>query len=297
MRAAAYPVLLATLFLWAGNWIVARAVRDDISPALATMARQLIVIFVLLPFCFNSLKRQIPALQGHQWRILAALGFFGGGTHLTLQWLGLHTTTATSGTLYLSISPIFILLLAGPLLGEPIGARQWLGVLVSFCGVLLIGTQGNLEQIAFNPGDALALISMLMWGAYTVFLRLRRDPLDTPEFLVVLCLIGAAWNSPWVAFEFIQGLKAGLSLAGALAVSYSAVGSMLLAYAGWNYAVTRLGAARAGITMHLTPAFGVLLAALFLGEYPAWFHFVGIALILAGVALSSSRASSAASIP
>jgi drug/metabolite transporter (DMT)-like permease len=31
------------------------------------------------------------------------------------------------------------------------------------------------------------------------------------------------------------------------------------------------------------------LAALFLGEYPRWFHFAGIALILAGVALSSLR--------
>jgi drug/metabolite transporter (DMT)-like permease len=47
--------------------------------------------------------------------------------------------------------------------------------------------------------------------------------------------------------------------------------------------------------MHLMPAMGVALAALFLGEYPSWFHFAGIALILTGVALSSFRASSAAS--
>jgi drug/metabolite transporter (DMT)-like permease len=37
------------------------------------------------------------------------------------------------------------------------------------------------------------------------------------------------------------------------------------------------------------PAMGVALAAIFLGEYPRWFHFAGIALILAGVALSSLR--------
>lgn len=297
MRATAYLVLLASLFLWAGNWIVARGVRDDISPAIATMSRQLIVIAILLPFVFRSLATKLRAIENKGWKTLAALGFFGGGVHLTLQWLGLHYTTATSGTLYLSISPIFILLLAGPLLGEPIGARQWLGVAVSFFGVLLIGTQGNLENFSFNPGDALALISMLMWGAYTVFLRLRRDALETPEFLVVLCLFGLAFNSPWVAFESWQGMRPALSVTGAIAVFYSAVGSMLLAYAGWNYAVTRLGAARAGVTMHLTPAFGVLLAAFFLGEYPQWFHFAGIGLIVAGVALSSARASSAASSP
>jgi drug/metabolite transporter (DMT)-like permease len=88
-----------------------------------------------------------------------------------------------------------------------------------------------------------------------------------------------------------------LSPQGALGVLYSAIGSMLLAYAGWSYVVTRLGAARAGVTMHLMPAMGVALAALFLGEYPRWFHFAGIALILTGVALSSFKASSASSNP
>ena len=76
---------------------------------------------------------------------------------------------------------------------------------------------------------------------------------------------------------------------------YSAIGSLLLAYAGWSYVVTRLGAARAGVTMHLMPAFGVALSALFLGEYPRWYQFAGIALILAGVGTSSLKASSAAS--
>ena len=56
-------------------------------------------------------------------------------------------------------------------------------------------------------------------------------------------------------------------------------------------------AARAGVTMHLMPALGILLSALFLGEYPSGYHFAGIALILAGVALSSFRASSARRTP
>jgi len=42
------------------------------------------------------------------------------------------------------------------------------------------------------------------------------------------------------------------------------------------------------VTLHLMPAFGVVLSALFLGEYPLWYHFAGIALILAGVALAAS---------
>ena len=49
----------------------------------------------------------------------------------------------------------------------------------------------------------------------------------------------------------------------------------------------RLGAGRAGAWMHLMPAFAVVLATIFLGEYPLWYHFAGIALIIAGVRASS----------
>jgi len=142
--------------------------------------------------------------------------------------------------------------------------------------------------LRFNAGDLMALVSMAMWGSYTVFLRLRRDALSTPEFLVVLCCIGLAFVAPWVALEFALGARTTLSTAGCAGVLYSAIGSFLLAYLGWSHVVTRLGAARAGVTMHLMPALGVGLAAVFLGEYPGWYHGAGIASILAGVALSSS---------
>ena len=290
MRFTAWLVLLATLALWSGNWIVARAVRDDIAPGLATVGRLFIVLSILLPFAARGLRARLPALSARDWKVLAALGFTGGGLHLGLQWLGLHYTTATSGILYLSMSPIFILILSAPL-GERIGLRQWLGVAISFCGVYLIATQGRPAVPSFNIGDMMALASMVMWAGYTVLLRVRRDALSTIEFLVVVCALGVLYMTPWVLWELVFNPRLSLNALGATAVLYSAVGSLLLAYAGWSYVVRRLGAARAGVTLHLMPAMGVGLAALFLGEYPRWFHFAGIVLILAGVKASLASSS------
>lgn len=295
MRFTAYLVLLATLTLWSGNWIVARAVRDDVAPGIATAGRLAIVIALLAPFCWRGLREPLRRFARRDWQVLAALGFTGGGLHLACQWLGLHYTTATSAVLYLSTAPIFILLLARPVLGERIAPRQWAGVALSFVGVALIGMQGRLVAPSFNVGDLLALASMAMWGSYTVVLRLRRDALDTAQYLTVLCVTGLAFMLPWVAWEFAAGARVTLTAAGAMGVLYSALGSLLLAYAGWSYVVTRLGAARAGATMHLMPAIGVALAALFLGEYPRWYHFAGITLILAGVGLSTFKAAAVSS--
>jgi drug/metabolite transporter (DMT)-like permease len=298
MRFAAWLVLVATLLLWSGNWIVARAVRDEVSPGIATAGRLVIVLVLLLPFVLGSLQHKLRSLSRDGWIVLAALGFSGGGLHLALQWLGLHYTTATSGILYLSTSPIFILLLAAPL-GERIRAAQWAGVLISLTGVATIASEGDAARLAalsFNRGDMMALVSMVMWSSYTVLLRRRHDPLGTLELIVLVCAFGLLFVSPWVVVEFLLGGGIRLTGTGAAAIVYSAVGSLLLAYAGWTYVVTRLGAARAGVTLHLMPAFGVILSALFLREFPSWYHFAGIGLILAGVALSSFRASSDASI-
>lgn len=284
-------ILLATLLLWSANWIVARAVREDITPGIATAGRVLVVLAILLPFTLKGLRQKLPALSRSEWAILAALGFTGGGPHMAVQWLGLHYTTATSAILYLSSTPIFILLFALPL-GERIALRRWIGVSISLCGVATIATQGTLARLSslsFNIGDMMALASMMVFAGYTVLLRVRRFALDIVELLVMVCSFGLLFMLPWIAVELAVGTDMRVNAAGALAVLYSAVCSQLLAYLGWSHVVMRMGAGLAGVTMHLMPAMGVGLAALFLREYPAWFHFAGIALILAGVALSSGR--------
>jgi drug/metabolite transporter (DMT)-like permease len=288
MRLTAWVVLIASLLLWSGNWIVARAVRDEIAPGIATVGRLLMVLAILAPLCAANLKEKLASLTRRDWHMLAAMGFTAGGPHLGLQWLGLHYTTATSGILYLSTSPIFIMLMAIPL-GERPRLRQWLGVLISFCGVFLIATRGAAAGLSFNIGDLMALASMVMWAAYTILLRLRRDRLDTLESLTMMCAFGLVFMLPWLAWELVFNPKLELNRNGLLAIAYAAIGSLLLAYAGWTYAVKRLGVVRAGVSLHLMPALGVLLSAIFLAEYPSWFHLAGIALILSGVALSSLK--------
>jgi drug/metabolite transporter (DMT)-like permease len=287
MRFTAWLVLFATLLLWSGNWIVARAAREEIGPALATVGRLILVLAILLPFTFRGLTGKLLLLKRREWIVLASLGLAGGGPHLGLQWLGLHYTTATSGILYLSVTPIFILLLAAPL-GERIRLAQWAGVLISLSGVATIATQGNVHLVSFNIGDLMTIVSMVMWAGYTVLLRVRRDPLDIAELLTMVCGFGFVYMLPWLAWE-ITACEMRLTARGALAVLYSGIGSLLLAYAGWSYVVTRLGAARAGATLHLMPAMGVALSALFLGELPGWYHFAGIGLILTGTWVASTR--------
>ena len=298
MRAVAYFAVISALALWAGNWIVARAVRDDVAPALITTARALLVMLVLAPAALPGLRERLRAFSARDWGVLAGLGLFGGGLHNAMQYLGLQFTTATNGTLFFSLSPVTIMVLAGLVLGERVRVMQWIGVAVSLVGVMIIALRGDVEAaraLSFNPGDLLCFLSMIFWSGYTILLRLQRASLEPVQLLFMVCAVGVVTLIPWLAWDLAYDPRAHFNWRGTAALIYSAFCSVILAYAGWNYAVSRLGAARTGGFSHLLPAFGVLFSALFLAEYPFWYHFVGVVLIVIGIALSSLKASSLSS--
>jgi drug/metabolite transporter (DMT)-like permease len=296
VRAAAYFAVISALALWAGNWIVARAVRDDVAPALITTARALLVMLVLAPIALPGLLERLRAFTRRDWAVLGGLGLFGGGLHNAMQYLGLQFTTATNGTLFFSLSPVTIMVLAGLVLSERVRLMQWIGVAVSLAGVLVIALRGEaeaLKTLSFNPGDLLCFLSMIFWSGYTICLRLQRTALEPVQLLFMVCALGLITLLPWLAWDLAYDPRAHFNWKGTAALIYSAFCSVILAYAGWNYAVSRLGAARTGGFSHLLPAFGVIFSALFLAEYPFWYHYVGIVLIVTGIALSSLKASSA----
>jgi len=172
------------------------------------------------------------------------------------------------------------------------------GWILAIAGVLVIALRGEAEALArlsFNPGDILCLLSMIFWSAYTILLRLQRAALEPIQLLFMVCAVGLVTLIPWLAWDLAYDPRAHFNWKGTAALIYSAFCSVILAYAGWNYAVSRLGAARTGGFSHLLPAFGVIFSALFLAEYPVWYHFVGIVLIVIGIALSSLRPSSVSS--
>src|SRR5256885_15426911 len=106
MRPATWLVLIATLLLWSGNWIVARAMRDEISPGLATVGRLVVVLAILAPFAWRELAQKLGDLQRRDWLVLTGLGFSGGGPPLALPWVRPPHTPAASGLPFLSTTPL-----------------------------------------------------------------------------------------------------------------------------------------------------------------------------------------------
>jgi len=279
-------MLAVVVALWAGNAIVGRAVRGDIPPFTLALLRWSGALLVLAPFALRHViaeRRRILAA----WRPILLLGVLGVACFNAFLYSGLRQTTATNALLLQAAIPALVLAFDfGFFRARPRGV-QVAGVLVSMLGVALIVLRGDLAALgaaALNRGDLLVLGGVLCWAAYTSLLR-RRPQLHPLSFLAATFVIGALAMAPLAATEWESARQIPWNLKTILAVGYVAVLPSVVAYSLFNAAVARLGAGPAGQAINLMPVFGAFLAAATLGETLHPYHFLGMALVLTGIAV------------
>ena len=292
MRALAFGLLTLSMLLWAGNWVVGRALRDAFDPVTLNFWRWAIAALVLVPFALPQLAGRGEVIRRNAG-LLLVLSFTAVALFQTLVYLGLRSTTAVNGVLLNSSQPLFILLCSWVLERERATLRQIAGMLASFAGIVVILARGDpaaLLELEFHAGDAWILLAMPVWGVYSVLLKRRPPELEGIGFLFVLSVTGMAMLAPFYALELLRSPPAGWPSPAAVGgVLYVALAASVAGFICWNRGVMVVGANAAGFTLHLLPAFGTVLAIALLGETFAAYHAAGIATIVAGVVLATSQ--------
>lgn len=269
--------------------MVGRAVRDIVPPIALSYWRWVVALALLLPFAWPQLRRQWRALA-RAWRWMILLGVLSTGLYNALAYIGLNYTTATNGLLLNSFAPVLIVAIGWAFFGRRIGAREALGVALSLAGVLAIVSRGapaSLLALHFNAGDLWVLASVLSWSVYTCLLPHRPAEVAPLPLLVALIAVGLVAMAPAYAWELSSGRRIVPGVDAWAAIAYAGIFPAFFGYLFWNKGVEAVGPARAGLFMHLMPAFGIVLSMIFLGERPQPFHFVGIAGIFGGIWLTT----------
>ena len=176
------------------------------------------------------------------------------------------------------------------LLGLRLSALQVMGLVLSLGGAAMIVLRGDPSQLLalqLNRGDLWILAAVLSWASYTVALKWRPDGVSALALLGATVMIGVVALLPFYLWELLVLERSFALVQGnLLTLAYVAVFPSVLAYFFWNYGVEQIGAAKAGLFINLMPLFGMGLSMLFLGEQPAWFHLVGLLLVLSGIVLA-----------
>ncbi|MFV0480816.1 MAG: DMT family transporter [Campylobacteraceae bacterium] len=283
-------LVLPPLF-WAGNFVVGRAIRDEIPPLALSFGRWSIAFLVLLPFAIKYIKRDYKLYIKHKWLVLK-MAIFGIAGFNTLVYLGLHSTTAINAILLNSFIPILIILFGALFFKQTTFKNQIIGMSLSFIGVFVIilhGNFANLLTLTFSKGDIIVFLAMVCWAFYTLWVRELPREINQIGLLETQITIALLFLLPFVIFEASLGFAPIWSRASVLSLLYVGIVPSVLAYIFYILAVVKFGSIRAGGFIHLMPVFGTILSIIFLGEKLYAFHIVGILIILIGLFISGKK--------
>lgn len=286
-----YLLLSLTSLFWAANWVVGRAMRDEMPPVAMGFWRWTIALLILLPFAAPELRRKRDVVRAN-WLTLMLLGVLGAIAFNTLIYVGLQYTAATNGVLFNSISPVLIILLSWVISRERISKLQACGVVLSLCGVLVIVARGDGATLAafhFNRGDLWLITAMVLWAVYTIVLHRRPPALSATGFLTAMLLLSLPFLLPFYLWEFSQRGGFTLTPATVAALAYYGTIPSIVAYLFWNRGVAQVGPNKAGLFVHLMPLFGAILSVIFLGERLYAYHYAGAVFIFSGIYLTTRR--------
>ena len=283
------PALLlciATL-CWSGNFVLGRAMHDHVPPIGLAFWRWTGALLLVIGFAARHLRRDWPALRAQPVRLLL-LSFLGVASFNSLVYLGLNTTTATNAVLLQSVMPLLIFLASYGIYREAVQPVQVIALVISLVGVVAIISHGSLADLlslSLRSGDGWVLLAVAFYALYSVLLR-RRPPVHPLSFLAATFALGALMLLPVYVAEHLIVRRMQIDGPTLASIAYVAVFPSVVAYLCFNRAVELAGANRAGQYLHLMPVFGSALAALFVGERLAWFHWAGAGLIAAGILLA-----------
>jgi drug/metabolite transporter (DMT)-like permease len=283
-----YLLLSITALCWAGNAIVGRLAAGHIPPVTLSFLRWSLAFLIVLPFAWKELMRDWSAIRA-RLGFMIFLSVTGISAFTSMQYWSLEHTTALNTLLLQSAGPLVVAVWSLILFGVRLTLAQACGVLLSLAGVLVILLHGDLTalaDIAFNEGDVIFTVALIIFGLYSV-LTLKRPPIHGLSFVAFTFGCGAACLIPPLIWELFSRPLMRLDINNLMTLFYVGVFPSALAYLCFNRGVHLIGANRAAPFFHVVPVFGSAMAIVFLGERPQPFHIIGFALVLAGVFVAS----------
>jgi drug/metabolite transporter (DMT)-like permease len=271
--------------IWGINFVVVKYATHIFNPVAFTGLRVgTAAVFLMLV----ALAGRRVALARRDVIALLLLGVVGNGLYQLFFVHGVARTRAGNAALIVAAAPAFIALVARARGMERVKRMTLVGIALSFIGVALviIGSARPSSGQATLLGSVLVFFGVICWTLYTIGLQPYTKRIDVIQLSAVTMVGGAVPLLIASAPALMRTDWAAVGMGGWLALFYSSVISMGVAYFFWYRGLRVLGPTRSAVYTNLQPIVALLVAWAFLNETPTIFQGVGAATIIAGVFLT-----------
>lgn len=278
-----FSVIIFGQIIMGGTFPAAKIALQDFDAFTLALLRYSLASSALLLVTY--LRGRMKKVERHDLPRLILLGVLAIPLNQLLFLYGLQFTTPARSAIWFGATPIFVFLLAVPLLGEKASIRKVIGTIASFAGVALI-LEGGGSNGGTMVGDLIVIAAVISWAFYTVLgkpLLRKYGPLAMTAYALS---IGTAVYLPFGIylarhFDFTQ-----VSTAGWAGLLYIALATSVIGYSIWYWALARMEAIKLAIFQNIQPVAGTALSVIFVGETLGVFFFIGGILIVGGVLLT-----------
>jgi len=232
-----------------------------------------------LPFALRHSRDK----AGMKWAVIAGVVL---ALHFVGFFLAMRMTTVAAGTALVALQPIFAALFV-KLSGGQIPSTAWLGMIVSFVGVVLVSGVDLQISVKSFLGDLAALVSAALAAVYIIAGSKAQRTLETTTYTTICYFVCSITALPMALIAgnqiFSFSAKEWWILLGLI------LGAQLLGHSMFNSVLKRVSPAIVSLIVFFEVPVSAVLAAWWLDQRPPLGIIPGIVLILAGCILVVTR--------
>lgn len=282
----AYLYAMTSVFLWSTVPSAFKISLRYLSPVELLFYAAIVSCFVLLIILAVQKKLHLfRTVDGAVWRTSLCFGFLSPFLYYLIVLKAYDLLPAQQAQPLNYTWAITLSLLSVPLLGHRLKMLEIAAVMVSYIGVLVISTEGDLMSLRFeNPfGVFLALASTVVWALYWIVnTRDKRDPVFG-LFMNFVCSL------PFITLYIIatEGFQP-VARKGLFGAAYIGVFEMGVAFVAWLMAMKLTeSTARIANLIFIAPFLSLFLIYFLVGERIMISSVVGLLFIVAGLLIQT----------
>ena len=288
---SAYAAMAGVSLAFGLSFVATKIALRGFEPLLIAFLRFTVAGGVLwLAWRLRPRQRREPVTRAELAR-LALLGFVSLTVYFSFENMGIAHTSASDAAILIATIPIFVLVLNAFTLRERNPGAVWLGVVLSFAGVVaLVELGAGGAGGASLAGDLLVLAASFSAAVYNLMAR-RLLVTRTALFVTAFQnLFGALFMAPLAAVEAATvGVRTPAASA-ASAVLYLSLACSAGGYLLLNYGLRFVPAGRVAAFVNVVPVIAVVAAYVVLGERFTTGQAVAAVVVVVGVWITNRPA-------
>lgn len=283
-----YAFLIFSMICWGMSFVWYKQALGIIKPITLVLAR-LVISFPLLMIAGLLLKRLKPVNRKHI-PLFMLLAFFEPFLYFTGESLGMQYVSSTVAAILIATVPLFTSITAYLFFGEKLTSKNYLGMIVSFLGVLAVIFSDNSKVAATWKGILLILIAVFSALVYGFIVKKISGNYNPITIVSVQNIIASIYFLPvFLIFDYREMITVDWKFEMIVPVLYLAIFASAFAYLGFIQGLRELGVSKATVFANFIPVVTAIAAFFLLNEELNWLKTIGIALVVGGLIMSQTK--------